>query len=159
MLRQNGREEEVGGGQRRVPTQVDLKATTRARGRGRPVDGLFRSVDAGSRKGIRGFGEEMDGGLCGYLGDGGEPSKVEERRGAGGPGQVADEEGGLGEVELGGDGLHPPLVRGVVVVEEAHRGGVALERLGREGVHHGVSDGFLAHFHEHGVGGRCSKVA
>lgn len=86
-------------------------------------------------KGDTRFWEEMDGGLCGYLGDGSEPAEVEERGGAGCPGEVADEEGGLREVEFGGDGLHPPLVRGVVVFEEAHRGGVALEGLGREGVH------------------------
>jgi hypothetical protein len=75
----------------------------------------------------------------GYLREGSEPSEVEPRGGAGWPGGVADEEGGLREVELGGDGLHPPLVRGgpggVLLFQEAHRGGVALERLGRERIH------------------------
>lgn len=70
----------------------------------------------------------------GYLGGGGEPSELEPWGGAGGG--VAEEEGGLGEVELGGDGLQPPLVGGLGgVLEEADRGRVALERLCREGVH------------------------
>jgi hypothetical protein len=61
---------------------------------------------------------------------------VEPRGGGGWPGGVADEEGGLREVELGGDGLHPPLVRGgALVFEEAYGGRVALEWLGREGIH------------------------
>lgn len=71
-----------------------------------------------------------------YLGGGGEPSELEPRDGAGRGGGVPEEEGGLGEVEFGGNGLHPPLVSGLGgVLEEAHRGGVALERLRREGVH------------------------
>lgn len=71
------------------------------------------------------------------LGDGGEPAEMEPRGGGGG-GRVAGEEGGLGEVELDGDGLHPPAVPrgcGGVVLQEAHRRRVALERLGREGIH------------------------
>lgn len=73
----------------------------------------------------------------GYLSGRGEPSELEPwGGGAGGGGGVAEQEGGLGEVELGGDGLQPPLVRGLGgVLEEADRGGVALERLRREGVH------------------------
>jgi len=79
---------------------------------------------------------QRDGEAGGYLGGGGEPSELEPRGGGGGGGGVAEQEGGLGEVELGGDGLHPPLVRGLGgVLEEADRGRVALERLRREGVH------------------------
>jgi hypothetical protein len=66
------------------------------------------------------------------LGVGGEPSELEAWGGGGGP----EEEGGLGYVELGGDGLHPTRVGGLRgVLEDAHRGRVALERLRREGVH------------------------
>jgi len=81
------------------------------------------------------YAQPCDDESGGYLSGGGEPSELEPRGGAG-RGGVPEEEGGLGEVELGGDGLHPPLVSGLGgVLEEAHRCGVALERLRREGVH------------------------
>lgn len=77
-------------------------------------------------------------GELGYLGDRSEPSEVESRGCAGCPGGVTGEESGLREVELGGDGLHPPVVHGrgrALLFEEAYRGGVAFERLSREGIH------------------------
>ncbi len=46
---------------------------------------------------------------------------------------AADEEGGFGEVVLGGDGLHDRI--GQEILERDHRGGIAFKNPAREGVH------------------------
>lgn len=116
VLREDGGEEVVGGGQRCVPAERDLNQ-----------NGSTSRFNSRRREG------EMD---AADLGVGGEPSEPEPRGGGGGGAGIPEEEGGLGQVELGGDGLHPPRVGGPLgVVEDAHRRRVALERLRREGVH------------------------
>ena len=115
VVREDGGQEEMRGGQRRVAAERDLER--------RRHDTLIQEKNDLVRRWMVWPGM--------YLRDGGEPSELEPRGGA-----VAEEEGGHGEVELGGDGLQPPLVRGHGgVLQEAHRGRVALERLRREGVH------------------------
>lgn len=117
VLREDGCEEEVGGSQRGVAAELHLE-------RHRVTILTNEQMCDATTRPRR------------YLSDGGEPSELEQRDGAGRGGLFPEEEGGLGDVELGGDGLHPPLVGGLGgVLEEAHRGGVALERLRREGVH------------------------
>lgn len=67
-----------------------------------------------------------------HLGDCGEPAYMKPSGGGGGGGSgggVADKESNLGQVELGSDGLHPPLIRRgrILTHREVHGGGVSLE--------------------------------
>ena len=81
MLREDGCEEEVRGGQRRVAAELDLE-----RRRGRTLVSRFKNEKLCRVKGSEVYED---------LGGGGEPPKLEPRGGAA-VGGVAEEEGGLG---------------------------------------------------------------
>ena len=96
---------------------VPLAVWKRVRRGGWDTAGLPQHVRARQR----GVSAQLD------FGDGREPSQREVGRG-----RAGCEKRGLGQVHLRRDRLHPPLVGGLV--EDAHRGRVAAERLAGERV-------------------------